>query len=647
MAKLFDKVKIGNLEFRNHVGMAPMGFGHTNCDGAYSDRQIDYYEAKAKGGFGIIYPTATKVTNKFEPEVMPNVLQNSHQAYRLSILTHKVHNYQAKVVLQLSLGLGRICNLDIKSGKPVRSASAVPMFFYPDFTCVPYTVEEIHELVEQFGVSAAMAKSAGADAIEIHAYGGYLIDQFLTPLWNHRTDEYGGSLENRLRIIYELRDAVWATCGKDYPIFIKLTPDHCIEGGRTLEEGIEMLKMLDDAGFAAFHLDKGCYECWYNAVTTIYEDDGNQLYIAKAAKEAGIKTPLVVQGKLYDPEMANKVIEEGIADIVLLGHGSLAEPDWVKKAKNGNIEDIRPCIGCNECLRALLTANHTTCAVNPIIGMENDFALTPATEKLDILVIGGGPAGEVAAITAARRGFNVELWEKSSHLGGALTAAGAPDFKSGVRKYAKYLETQICKLNVPVKFNKEATTEDIIKRNPDIVIMAGGAKPIIPNIPGLENINHVEAITMMSQGKCKGNKVVVLGGGLVGCEAALQLEAEGKEVTVVEMLDNVLMTVEHCLNNDLSLRNMLANSNINIMTKTKLVEAKDGAVVVENSEGTMEIPCDALVLAVGYKADKSLAEALEGKIERVYTIGDNVKSRKVIDAVHEAYHTIRVLEDLI
>ena len=250
MPTLFEEVKIGNLELKNRVVMAPMGFAHTDPDGGYSERQIEYYVERARGGFGLIYPTATMVTTEFEPAPMPNVLENYSQATRLAILCEKVHHYGAKVCSQLSLGLGRVSFIDPYTAP--KSASEVPSFFFPNLMCTPYTKEEIKFLVEKFGNAARLAKNAGVDAIEIHAYGGYLIDQFLTPLWNKRTDEYGGSLENRLRIVYELRDAVWNNCGKDFPLLIKLTPDHKIEGGRTLEEGIEMLKALDDAGFAAF-----------------------------------------------------------------------------------------------------------------------------------------------------------------------------------------------------------------------------------------------------------------------------------------------------------------------------------------------------------------------------------------------------------
>ena len=644
MPTLFEKVQFGNLELKNRVVMDPMGFAHTDPDGGYSDRQIDYYVERAKGGFGLIYPTATMVTTAFEPAPMPNVLENYSQGTRLGILCEKVHHYGAKVCSQLSLGLGRVSFIDPFTAP--KSASAVPSFFFPNLICTPYTKEEIKFLVGKFGYASRLAKNAGADAIEIHAYGGYLIDQFLTPLWNTRTDEYGGSLENRLRIIYELRDAVWDNCGKDFPLIIKLTPDHQVKGGRTLTEGIEMLKALDDVGFTLFHLDLGTYECWYNAVTTVYQEEGVQLYLAEAAKKAGIKTPLLVQGKLGDPALAEKVVRDGIAELIGLGHPALTDAHWANKVKQGRFEDIRPCIGCNECIYTNLINTRFACAVNPRMGMEKEYTLTPAREDLSVLVIGGGPGGITAAITAAERGFTVELWEKEYALGGALLAAGAPEFKESVAKYVEYLKIQLYKSNVTVRLNKEATPDEILTAYPDAVIIAGGAKPIIPNIPGMEKGRVLEATRMLIDGNCPGEKVVVLGGGLVGCETALHLDRLGKQVTIVEMLEQLLLTANHATNNDLAIKKLLEESNVQVMTGTTLTAIDSDKVTVSKNGQVTTLPCDTVVLAVGYKAQQDLEKALAGKIPKVITIGDNVTPAKVIDAVHQGYHTARLLEDL-
>jgi len=645
MPTLFEKYNLGKMQVKNRVVMAPMGFSHTDADGAYSDRQIEYYVDRARGGFGTIYPTATMVTTEFEYAPMPNILSNYGQGARFSILIDKVHQYGAKVVSQLSLGLGRVSFLDPFTAP--KAPSAVSSFFFPDLICTPFTKDEIKFLVGKFGYASYLAKSAGADAIEIHAYGGYLIDQFLTPLWNVRTDEYGGSLQNRLRILYELQDIVKQNCGADFPLIVKLTLDHTLEGGRTLGEGIELVKELDDKGFAAFHLDMGCYETWYNAVTTVYQEDGVQLYMAKACKEAGIKTPLMVQGKLGDPDLAEKVVADGIAEMVLLGHPALTDPEWANKAKHNQKEDIRPCIGCNECINVNLKNQHFSCAVNPKVGMERDYALTPAKEDLSILVVGGGPGGITAALTADERGFkDVKLWEKADKLAGTLNAAGAPEFKLPVARYVKYLNRQVEKSNVQVSLNKEATAENILAENPDVVIIAGGSHPIIPKLEGAGAIPCFEATKLLLDGDCPGDTVVVLGGGLVGCETALHLERCGKKVTIVEMLSDVLLTVDHARNNDLALRALLDASKIDFRFNSKLTKVDASGVTVEKDGVEEHIPADALIYAIGYRSEQNLENALLGKVKKVFTIGDNVVPAKIIDAVHQGYHTIRLIEEL-
>lgn len=602
---------------------------------------------RAKGGYGIVFPAGAKVSCRFEPNVIPNVLKDPHNATRLGILCNKIHHYGAKVCIQLTIGVGRVASVgQLYDGTVPKSASKCTLFWDPSKECEPYTVDEIHYLVEEFGKGALLAKNSGADMIEIHGYGGYLIDQFISEQWNHRTDEYGGSRENRLRIVYELRDSVWKYCGKDFPIILKFTPDHGYEGGRKLEEGIEILKLLDDGGFAAFHLDYGCWETWYNAVTTVYEKDGVQLFMAKACKEAGIKTPIMAVGKLTDPALVHQVIESGTADFVLQGHQSIADPYWPTKVKHGRYEDIRYCIGCNECMQSEFVNKPLHCAVNPLAGFEREYVLTPAPEKKSVLVVGGGPGGMVAAITAAERGLDVELWERESELGGFLRAAAVPDFKLPVKRYLTYLKTQVYKHNIPVVLNKTATAEEILARKPDAVILAAGSEPIVPKIEGAENIRVLESTAMLKKDDCPGAKVTVLGGGLVGCEAALHLERRGKEVTIVEMAEDVLTTADHCMNNDMALRKMLRESSICILTGTRLVKAEAGGVVVEKDGKRETVPCDTLVISVGYRPDRSLEDALLGKIEKVFTIGSNVKTRKILDATREGYHTIRLLEQL-
>ncbi|OAA90788.1 NAD(P)/FAD-dependent oxidoreductase [Clostridium ljungdahlii] len=644
MATLFEKVKIGNVELKNRMVMCPMGYGSPDADGGISDHQIEYYVERAKGGYGLIFTSGQYVTGKFEKSES-NFLETPRHGQRLSLLANKLHQYGAKLAVQLTIGLGRVSFIDPFTAP--KSSSNNPSFWFTNLTCEPYTTEEVKWLVDKLGYSALLAKNAGADMVELHAYGGYLIDQFLSANWNNRTDEYGGSPENRMRILFELRDSIWKYCGKNYPIAIKITPDHHFDGGRTLEEGIEMVKMLDNEGFCLLHIDMGTYENWFNAVTTCYQEEGLQLYIAEALKKAGIKTPFLVQGKLNSPKLAEKVVADGLAELIGHGHQSIADPHWPRKAKTGAFNDIIPCIGCNECIYAGFTNKWDVCSVNPTNNSKEEYELTPATEKQSILVVGGGPGGMMAAITAAKRGYDVELWEKDYTLGGTLKAAGAPYFKNDTKKYMEHLIAQVNKHDIKVRLAKAATLENILEKNPDVVILAGGSKPIIPNLNGNGKGHILEATDLLSNGGITGHKIVVLGGGLVGCETALQLDSEDKDVTIVEMLDQLLLTAVHAPNNDMAIKDMIAKSNIKVMTGTKLTAVYEDKVKVSIDGEEKEVPCDTLVLAVGYKADTTLSDSLEQKGKRVFKIGDNVKAGKIIDAVQQGFHTVRLLEELV
>lgn len=644
MLSLMDRINLAGVDIRNRTCVCPMGDPVADADGEMSERETRYFLERARGGFGLIFTGANYVVRDHEvPE--SNILDSWHHSKVLSYMVDQLQREGAKVCVQLTLGLGRV-NFTSPYDPP-KSSSNTKSFWFPDLECIPFTTVEIKHMIERFGYSAFLAKNAGADMVEMHAYGGYLIDQFTSKLWNTRTDEYGGSLENRMRLIFELRESVWNHCGKDFPLVIKFTPDHAYPGYRDLDEGMEMLKLLDDGGFAMLHLDKGVYECWHEAIPSAYQEEGSQLYLAIAAKEAGIKTPLMVQGKLDNPKLAEKVISEGIAEMVGLGHGSLADPWWPKKVKNKKYYDITPCIGCNECIRSIHSGAELFCAVNPRNAFEREYELTPTTEQDRILVVGGGPGGMMAAITAAQRGYeDIELWEKDHELGGALRAGSAPSFKFQTARYMEYLKRQVAKYDINVKLNKEATADDILAAKPDAVIIAAGATPIVPNLPGSEKNHVIESCDLLTNRLETGTKVVVLGGGAVGIETALMLDKQGKDVTVVEMLDKVLAKAKESPNQRFAVMAEIEKSNIKVMTGTTLTRVDKNKVLVTASSGGSEeeIPCDTLVIAVGFKTNNSLRDMLGDKIKKVYVIGDNRNPAKVKDAVHDGYHVARLLD---
>lgn len=638
MAELFDGLQIGSMKLKNRIAMGPMGTTG-EADGAYTMDGIYYFEERAKGGAGLIITGANVVSTKYEPRPCTE-LSNFHHVERLNMLIDRCHHYGAKVCVQLSPGLGRQQFTDPFTSP--YSAGACSSFWFPDLICKPFAKEDIAYLVQRVGYSASLAVAAGADAVELHAYGGYLLDQFQSKMWNDRTDEYGGSLENRMRFTCECIAAIKANVPQGFPILVKFTPYHGVEGGRELDEGVEMAKILEGAGADALHVDVGCYEAWYKAISTVYAPQGHQLPVVRAIKDV-VSVPVLGQGKLFDPAKASQALEAGVLDEVVLAHQMLADPFWPKKVESGHFDDIRPCIGCNECLLSGFSGKHYYCAVNPECYAERDYKLPkPDGTKRSVLVIGGGPGGMEAAIAAAERGFDVTLWEKSMRLGGNLWAAGGPSFKHDVLRLIDYMRTQVLKLGVDVVLGKDATADEIAAFGADKVILAAGAHSVVPPIVGVEHALVSDAI-LLDQVKPEGH-VVVIGGGLVGCETAAYAAEKAADVTIVEVLDQVLKTAGHCLNNDQALKAMLQERKVKTICSAKVTKISEGALTYEAAGETREIPCNQAVLACGYRSNNELEEQLKGRVKDLSVVGDAESPRKILTAVHEGYHAIRVME---
>lgn len=647
MSKLFEEYKIGPVTLKNRVAMAPMGHVHA-ADGGVSEQQHAYILERAKGGFGLIYPSAHTVTDKYEkPEGSGNFLFNYSQAARLAHLVDEVHQYGAKFAIQLTPGYGRV-----NKGNPEKtihvSASDNRAFYYPDVVCHTLTVDEIHELVACMGKSAALAKMAGVDIIEIHAYGGYLIDQFMSKIWNRRDDEYGGSLDNRMRFFNECTQAVRSAVGPSFPISVKYTPVHEIKGGRTFDdEGIEIARRLQNMDFAYMHVDYGCYERWNLAIPSAYEEQGAQEHVAERLRKEGITMPFLIQGKLNDPAEAERVIESGLTDMIALGKQSLADPYWPSKVKNGRVDDIDFCCACLECLNhSYPFIRRASCAINPRTAAEREYKLEKTSHPRKLLVIGGGPGGMAAAKYAAQVGHSVELWEKADRLGGNMNAAGGPDFKFDVRRFSMNLQKQLYKSGAVVRLSKEADADSVKEYAPDAVIVAAGAKPIKPSIPGIDSSKVIDALDLLSNRLPTGEKVYVLGGGEVGCEAAAYLDSLGKDVTIIEMQREILSTANMADNARKGLNDLLDRTKVRMMTDTKLTEIKEDIIVCENGAENKEFHYDNLVLAVGFRSDHTLCEQLKSAGIKTFPIGDYNSPRKIYYGVHESFHIIRLLDDL-
>lgn len=643
MTSLFDRTKLGSMQLKNRLFMSPMGTTG-EADGAYNNDAIDYFEERAKGGVGLIITGANVVSTKFEPRPCTE-LSNFHHVERLNMLVDRCHHYGAKVCVQLSVGLGRQQFTDPFT--PPYSAGSVPSFWFPDLICKPFSKEDIQYLVKRIGYSASLVVNANADAIELHAYGGYLLDQFQSKQWNNRTDEYGGSLENRMRFTLECIKAIQDNVPKGFPLIVKFTPDQRVKGFRTIDEGLKMAKILEDAGVTALHVDTGCYEQWYQAITTVYSPEASKLDVQKAVKKV-VNIPILGDGKLKNPATAMKVIKENDLDYVGLAKQMLADPFWVKKVKAGHIDDIVPCIGCNECLAAGFSGKHYYCTVNPQCYAEKAYALPkPISNQRNVLIIGGGPAGMETALTARKRGFKATIWEKSDRLGGLLWPASAPAFKHDVRNLLNYLITQCNKNGVEIVYNKEATEEELesLHGQFDEVVLATGSSPITPSISGMKD-HSVFAIDYLNGNITVGKHIAVIGAGLTGTETACDLAEKGYQVDIFEQLPNILQNANECLNNEQHLRAKVEEDNINVHTGVTVKEVgRDSITLIDQDGNTQSLNgFDTILNAIGFHSNDQLSNKLYQLFDdHANVIGDALQPRKIMNAIHEGYHTIRTM----
>jgi 2-enoate reductase len=657
--RIFEPIKIGEVEIKNRIAMAPMGIGGLlNLDGSPGPRALDYYLERARGGVGLIITSVFKVENEVEPFRGVMQLVSRQALAPFAELAEAVHSLGTKIFVQLTAGFGRVMGRVRLKGQPV-SASAIPYYWDPSQTCRELKTEEVEQLVKAFGKAAEVLADAGIDGIELHAHEGYLFDQFATALWNRRKDKYGGSLEGRLQLAFEVLREIKGGAGQNFPVqyrfglkhYVKalnsgaLPGEPFIEAGRDIEEGLQVAQKLEAAGFDSLHVDAGCYDSWYWPHPPVYQQPGFMVNMAAAVKKA-VKIPVIGVGKLGLPELAEKVIAEGKADLVAIGKALLTDPFWVKKVEEGNAERIRPCIGCHDgCMGRLMKGKPLSCAVNPSTGRERFYRLERTERPRKVLVIGGGPAGLEAARVASLRGHQVVLYEKENALGGHLLEASVPDFKKDLARLLDWYKKELEDLNLEIKTGFEVSPAGVKKENPEVTILAAGSIPIVPDIPGMEKEIVSTAIDLLLGKKKAGEKVLVLGGGLIGCETALWLARQGKKVTIVELLHDLLIAgipVQHM--NRLMLLDMLKFYKVNVFTNTSLSEVtEEGAIVMDRDFGKRNLPADTVVIAAGLKPEQELYRALQGQTPNLFLIGDSRKAQNIMNSVWDAYEVARMI----
>ena len=652
---LFEPIKIGKLEIKNRYAMAPMGpLGLGDCEGGWNDRGIDYYTRRAKGGIGLIITGVTFSDTEVEKPSFPNTPNSTYnpvQFVRTSReMTERVHAYGSKIFLQMSGGFGRVTIPTNLGEFPPVSASAIPHRWL-DKTCRPLTVEEIHGIVKSFGKGAYNAKRAGFDGIEIHAvHEGYLIDQFAISFFNHREDEYGGSLENRLRFAKEIREEIAKTCGWDFPVAMRFSLKSMVkdfregalpgeefeEKGRDIEEGIEAAKLLEKFGYDALDVDAGTYDAWWWNHPPMYMEKAPYKEFARITKE-NVNIPVIMAGRVDNPDTAIDCLNKKICDMISLGRPTLADPDIVNKIRRGNLSQIRPCISCQEgCMGRIQTYSLINCAVNPQAGKERLNKYNPVVKKKKVLVVGGGVAGCEAARVLAERGHEPVLYEASDRLGGNLIPGGAPAFKEDDIALAKWYEDEMVRLNVEVHMNTKATEKEILDSQYDAVILATGSRPKMFSLGDDDKVYSAEQVLLGK--KDAGDKVVVVGGGLVGCELALDLAQKGKKVTIVEALDK-LMAVNGplCSANKEMLEKLIPFNGIDVVTGAKVTEYKDGVLKASVGEGTKELEADSVVLCVGYASENTLYNQYKNDVDEIYLLGDAKQVSNIMYGIWDAF----------
>lgn len=654
-ANLFQSIKIGNVEIKNRFALAPMGpLGLADAEGGFNQRGIDYYTERAKGGTGLIFTGVTFVDNVVEEHGMPNCPCSTHNPVQFirsgREMTERIHAYNAKVFLQMSGGFGRV-TIPTNLGEFPPVAPSPIQHRWLDKTCREISIEEIKSIVKKFGDGAFNAKRAGFDGVQIHAvHEGYLIDQFAIELFNHRTDEYGGNLENRLRFAREIVEEIKIRCGEDFPVTLRYSPKSFIkelrdgalpgeefeEKGRDLPEGIEAAKLLVSYGYDALDIDVGSYDSWWWSHPPMYQEKGLYMPYAKLMKET-VNVPIICAGRMDNPDMATTAIDNGTCDIISLGRPLLADPDYVNKLRSGKTKSIRPCISCQEgCMGRIQEYSMLNCAVNPQACRERYTAYNPIVKPKKVLIIGGGVAGCEAARVLSIRGHLPELFEKSNKLGGNLIPGGAPDFKEDDILLADWFANQLNELNVPVNLNTEVTKEFVLKGSYDSVIIATGSTPKVFGLGDDEKV--FTAADILTNKKDCGSTTVVIGGGLVGCETALWLARNGKKVTIVEALDKLLaLNGPLCHANSEMLEKLIPYNNIEVVTNAKVTGFNNGQLAMNTCNGEKNIACDSVILSVGYKENNSLFKELEFEIPEIYLLGDARKVANIMYGIWDAF----------
>ncbi len=673
---LFTPWKIGNVEIKNRIVLCPMGgtslFGWFELGGCKFDKEAaNFFLERARNNVGLIIPGIAPLRDTFWGKWL---WQNPKMFEDLKEFMEEIHKTGAKLFVQLTAGMGRswaitemiaplhknkftraILKPVIDTSHELASPSPLPSRWDPEIITPEMTRKQIHEIIEAFAKTAKLCMDAGVDGVEVHAvHEGYLLDQFTMEWTNHRTDEYGGSFENRYRFPVEVVQAIKKACGESFPVSLRYSVESKVkdfrygalpgedyeEKGRNMAESEKAAKYLQDAGYDMLNADNGTYDSWYWAHPPMYMPRNCNLEDVSHIKKF-VDIPVVCAGRM-EPEVGAQAVAEGKIDAMGVARQFLADPQWITKLLEERLEDIRPCICCHAgCFNFSSskgkantqdlsdTMGLARCAINPPTMQSTKYHITPAKKQKKIAVIGGGIGGMEAAIVCAKRGHQVTLYERTGELGGVFIAAAAPSFKEKDRALIAWYRREITKYPIEVKLNTRVMAVDNL--GADEVIIATGSKANKIPVPGVEK--GIQAIDFLLGKEQVGQKVTIIGGGLTGCEIAYELYLQGKEPTIVEMMDDLVVTPGICLANTSFLRDFFKTNQVPVHLETRLSEIKDRAVTVTDKEGNrFDIEADSVILSTGYRS----APVVE-KGKHIHLVGDCSKVGNLRSVIWQAW----------
>ena len=653
---IFSPLTVKNMTIKNRIVMMPMGTNYGEQNGEMSFLHINYYEQRAKGGTGLIIVENASIDSP-QGSNGTTQLRIDHDNYlpRLFKFCENIHRYGTKIAIQINHAGASAISSRINM-QPV-SASDVPSKEGGEIPR-PLSREEILHIVKKYGEAAKRAQTAGFDAVEIHAGHSYLISQFLSPITNKRTDEFGGSVENRTRFCRMVIDEVRKQVGPFFPIMLRLSADELMEGGNTLDDTLEYLDYLQEE-VDIFDVSCGLNGSIQYQIDVNYLPDGWRSYMAKAVKEKFNK-PCISMGNIRDPKVAERILADGDADLIGMGRGLIADPAWVNKVATGHECDLRKCISCNVgCAGNRIGVNRPIrCTVNPSVLEGDVYKKLHVNKNCNVVVIGGGTAGLEAACTAAEVGCNTFLLEKGSELGGLASLISKIPAKNRLADFPHYLMHRAEQLeNLYIFTNTEGTPENIRKFHPNIIVSSTGSAPLLPPIAGLkdridnENYNIYSILGMINHindfpKDLEGKKVVVVGGGAVGLDVVEFFADRNADISIIEMMDQIGRDLDPVSKNDT--KAMMKKHNVHQLTKTALLEVKDSSFLVKGDGEPYELPFEYGFVCLGMRAQgqlyQSLAEEFSSEDVEIMNIGDSQRARRIIDGTQEGRNILTILE---